>query len=469
MHFHSLSFLGFFAGVYLLYLLAFRLPQSRRIQNGLLLAASYVFYGAWDARFLVLIWISTALDFAVGRLLERSTETRRRHLLVAASITGNLSILGFFKYFDFFVGSAGELLGLFGLDVHPRTLGVILPVGISFYTFQSMSYTIDVYRGELRASRDPLDFALYVAFFPQLVAGPIERGRRLLPQFQRERTVHADDVQTGLLWIATGYFLKVGLADTVSPVVDHVFSRPEDVDGLSALAGIVGFTVQIYCDFAGYSLIARGLARMMGIDLMQNFDAPFLVTNPRDFWRHWHVSLSTWLRDYLYVPLGGNRGSRGRTRRNLLATMLLGGLWHGAAWNFVIWGSFHGGLLVLHRAWAERAPTPRLPAPLRGLAMFGLTVFGFTVFRVDSWDQFRAVVGRLGDGFGGSLVTPIFVAPVLTTLALALGYQVVQRRLGGDPEARALPWPTRAAAFSFVVASLLALGFRPTPFVYFQF
>ncbi len=476
MNFHSTLFVGFFVAVYALYLACFRLPQGlrdrippHRVQNLLLLVASYVFYGAWDWRFLSLIWLSTAIDFAVGIGLSRSDDPRVRKRLVAVSMLSNLGILGFFKYFGFFVSSATELLGALGLGLETRTLSIVLPVGISFYTFQSMSYAIDVYRGEMPATRNPFDFALYVAFFPQLVAGPIERGKWLLPQFQQPRTVTGQDVQTGLLWIAFGYVLKVGMADTLAPLVDHVFERPESVDGTAALAGIVGFTVQIYCDFAGYSLIARGLARTMGIVLMQNFRMPFLAESPREFWRHWHISLSTWLRDYLYVPLGGNRGGPLLTYRNLAITMLLGGLWHGAAWNFVIWGAYHGGLLAATRAREERFGPARLPYALRVAGMFAVTVFGFFVFRVDSLEQFRAVSGRVAQGLTWSLTSPAYVVPVLTCLALAVGYQVAQERLGGDPEADRLSPPVRAAIFAFAISTVLVVGFRPTPFVYFQF
>jgi alginate O-acetyltransferase complex protein AlgI len=469
MQFHSLTFLAFFVVVYAAYVLSFRLSGTRRIQNVLLLVASYVFYGAWDARFLVLIWVSTALDFLVGILLARTEAPSRRRGLLLASVVGNLGILGFFKYWGFFVESAEALLQLAGFDFRPHTLHVVLPVGISFYTFQSMSYTIDVYRGRMDPTRDTIDFAVYVAFFPQLVAGPIERARHLLPQFANERHIRHEDLQTGLLWLAIGYFLKVCLADTMAPLVDAVFSAPERADGVATLAAALGFSVQIYCDFAGYSLIARGLARLMGIHLMQNFAAPYLAPDPRLFWRRWHISLSTWLRDYLYVPLGGNRHGRLRTYRNLLLTMLLGGLWHGAAWNFVVWGAYHGGLLAASR-WREETFGPaRMHAALRAACMFALTALGFVVFRVNELGDLRLLASNVARGLEWSLAAPAYVVPVATCSVLAFGFQALQARLGGDPEAAGLAWPARGLLYAFTLACVLAAGFRPTPFVYFQF
>lgn len=469
MQFHSLEFLAFFPLVYAAYWGCAWLPQSRRAQNALLLAASYVFYGFWDPRFLTLIALSTLIDFSAGLAIGGSPRAARRRAWLTLSVVSNLAILGFFKYWNFFTQSLIDVLETLGLGLHAPTLEIILPVGISFYTFQSMSYTIDVYRGKLSPTRSALDFAVYVAFFPQLVAGPIERGARLLPQFQRGRRVRMVDLKTGALWIALGYFLKVCLADTQAPLVDHAFANVDDVSGVVSLLAIAAFTIQIYCDFAGYSLIARGLARLFGISLMLNFRAPFLAANPRDFWRRWHISLSTWLRDYVYISMGGNRLNQRKTLRNLMVTMLLGGLWHGAAWNFVLWGLYHGILLAIHRALASGGTAGRGWGVAGTLGMAILTMFGFLLFRVDSPEQFVAICANVFDHFEWTPIVPYYLKPVASCAALALLYQWIQERVGGDPEATELRGPAWAFISVFVLASIAVVGFRPTPFLYFQF
>ena len=272
---------------------------------------------------------------AVGRL----SEVRRRKLCVVVSVVANLGILGVLKYFDFFVESAEDLARVLGADPHWLRLDVILPVGISFYTFQTMSYTLDLYRRQLEPSERFLDFALYVSFFPQLVAGPIERARNLLPKISAPRSLSFDDTTRGLFLIILGFMKKVAIADGVAPAVDSVFNSGGSVSSLDVTLGTLLFAVQIYGDFSGYSDIARGTARLFGIDLMTNFRLPYFSANPQEFWSRWHISLSSWLRDYLYIPLGGNRLGASRTYRNLMTTMLLGGLWHGAAWNYVLWGA----------------------------------------------------------------------------------------------------------------------------------
>ena len=338
MLFNSLQFIAFFIIVYSLYLLF-----NHRWQNYMLLAASYFFYGSWNWRFLSLILISTILDYFCGLAIDRQPGRKRKKLFLIISVTGNLTILGFFKYFNFFAHDFQLILARFGIPTHPLVLNIVLPVGISFYTFQTMSYTIDIYRGEMRPTRRFLDLALFVAFFPQLVAGPIERAKHLLPQIIKPRLITPRQFREGLWLIYWGFFLKVFVADNLAGIVDRVFAGAETISGIEVLLGLYAFAFQILGDFAGYSSIAIGLARLMGIDIMTNFLFPYFVTNPRDFWKNWHISLSTWLRDYLYIPLGGNRRGRLMTYRNILITMLLGGLWHGAAWTFVIWGGVSGG------------------------------------------------------------------------------------------------------------------------------
>jgi len=384
MLFNSMPFVCFFAGVYALYA-----RLGHRAQNRLLLLASYFFYGCWNPKLLSLIALSTLVDYVCALRIEASRDSVARRRFVAISVATNLGILGAFKYFDFFASSLGALLEGLGIASEPLRLDLVLPVGISFYTFQTMSYTIDVYRGHVRAARDPLDFALYVAFFPQLVAGPIERGAHFLPQVQGERAITWERLRTGAWLCLLGYFQKVVIADNMAPVANAVFLRPGELGPAETLTGIYAFAFQIYGDFAGYSNIARGLAALMGFDLMANFRMPYFALGPSDFWRRWHISLSSWLRDYLYIPLGGSRGTARETRANLTATMLLGGLWHGAAWNFVAWGGFHGLLLVGYRALepllARVAPRRRLPAALwtgaRMLVFFHLVCFGWVLFR----------------------------------------------------------------------------------------
>jgi len=344
MLFNSLLFICFFAGVYFVYRCL-----CHQWQNRFLLVASYIFYGAWDYRFLALIFISTCVDYLVARAISRSSDQRYRRMLLALSISTNLGILGFFKYFNFFVENLYSLLQGVGLGTSQPLLSVVLPVGISFYTFQTISYSVDVFKGRLEPVQNFFDFALYVSFFPQLVAGPIERATHLLPQIINPRQISASTVRLGLWLVVLGYYQKLLIADNLAGIVDPIFSELVPESGATALLGGYAFAFQIYGDFAGYSNIACGISALMGFDLMNNFDSPYFARNPSDFWRRWHISLSTWLRDYLYIPLGGNKYGKLATYRNLMVTMLLGGLWHGAAWTFVIWGACHGAVLCIYR------------------------------------------------------------------------------------------------------------------------
>ena len=349
MVFNSLVFLVFLAITLLAY---YRLGYHG--QNRLLLIASYVFYGWWDYRFLALLLFSTFFDYWCALWIEKEQNPSRRRTFLAFSMIVNMSFLGVFKYFNFFADGLQRVLAVFGMQADLPTLQVILPVGISFYTFLSMSYTIDVYRGQMKATHDPLNFMLYVAFFPHLVAGPIVRASYLLPQCERPRVIRANEVVNGIWLILLGYVKKVVIADRLAPVVNWGFaSASPPFSGANNWLIIYAFAFQIYGDFAGYSDIARGLAKLMGFELTINFRAPYFVTNPPDFWKHWHITLSTWLRDYLYIPLGGNRHGPWKTYRNLMTTMLLGGLWHGAGAAYVLWGLYHGLLLAWHRGWSE--------------------------------------------------------------------------------------------------------------------
>ncbi len=476
MLFNSLVFCAFFIATYTVY---FCLMRRYRAQNGLLLAASYLFYGWWDWRFLGLILLSTLIDYvlagSIGRLdPDSATEQRRRKLLVTASIATNLGIIGFFKYFNFFADSAVDVMRAIGFAPDHVTLNIILPVGISFYTFQSLSYTIDVYRGKLKPHPNFLNFALFVAFFPQLVAGPIERAAKLLPQFAAARVITPERVWTGLYLILWGYFEKVVVADNVGRIADEVFNNYEKYQGLDILIGVFAFALQILGDFSGYSNIARGLARIMGFDLMVNFRLPYFATSPADFWHRWHISLSTWLRDYLYISLGGNRYGQLITYRNLCATMLLGGLWHGAAWNFVAWGAYHGAGLAGHRAFSQWRATGgksrygRVSEWSTIILMFAFTLGGWLLFRSTSLAQVVGMVSSLG--VRPSSMSFTWTANIVFYAWPLFVIQLVQRRTGDLLVLTRLPMPITAIVFAGILAMLAVFGSRePMEFIYFQF
>ncbi|MGH8934845.1 MAG: MBOAT family O-acyltransferase [Acidimicrobiia bacterium] len=469
MLFNSLEYAVFFPLVLIAYWL---LPL--RGQNLLLLAASYLFYGWWDYRFLSLLLISTVIDFTVGLAIARSEDESRRRSLLATAIGAQLTILGFFKYFDFFVDSAAGLLDGWGLQVNPPLLQVLLPVGISFYTFQTISYTFDIYRRRIQPTRSFVNFALFVAFFPQLVAGPIERARRLLPQLERSRALSYANIRSGALLILLGLFKKVAIADVMAGIVDDTFAGASGAGSVTLLMGIYAFALQIYGDFSGYTDIARGSSRLFGIELMQNFAQPYLSRNITAFWRTWHISLSDWLHDYLYVPLGGNRRGRLATYRNLMITMLLGGLWHGAAWTFVIWGGLHGIFLAIHRrlgSYVERGYQGpfRLRDVLPALATFHLVCLGWVFFRAESFSQALAYLNGLLI-FRPGLPQERFWVLVLAAGLAIFAVDLIQRNwrddtaiLGWGPVARGLSYGTMALAI------IVASGGQATPFIYFQF
>lgn len=399
MLFNTLEFAIFFIIVFGLYL-----GCNHKWQNRLLLVASYIFYGSWNWRFLFLLFVSTVLDYYCGRKIYQTDDIRRRRFFLYLSIAGNLTILGFFKYFNFFIESFEQLFSLFGMTVHPHTLNIILPVGISFYTFQTMSYTLDIYKKQLSPTNKFLDFMLFVAFFPQLVAGPIERAKNLLPQISSPRNMTLDKFFEGCYLIFWGLFLKIFVADNLASLVDPIFEAGITYRGAKVLLAVYAFAFQIYADFDGYSTIARGLGKCMGFDIMLNFNLPYFATNPRDFWQRWHISLSSWFRDYLYIPLGGNRGGKFISSRNLLITMILAGLWHGAAWTFVVWGIYHGILLLVHRflqpffnkiALLKNRIIKNILAFISVIFCFHLVCIGWLIFRANSitqaWVMFQSI------------------------------------------------------------------------------
>ena len=394
MVFTSFEFIIFFLIVYSVYLLVgFNIRHGLRLQNFLLLVSSYVFYGWWDWRFLTLILFSTVVDYYCGLTIASNSSERRKKHCLTLSVVSNLGILGFFKYFNFFSASLSNLFDALGMQAGFTTLNILLPVGISFYTFQTMSYTIDIYRGKCKPVRNFADFALYVAFFPQLVAGPIERAERLLPQLCRARELKSEQLSQGAWLILWGFYKKLFIADNLAVIADRAFDPGLNNSPAIMLLGVYAFSFQIFCDFSGYSNIARGVAKLLGIELILNFKTPYFVRNPQQFWQHWHISLSTWLRDYLYIPLGGSRAGASRTMRNLFTTMLLGGLWHGASWTFVLWGAYHGALLAIHRvvspvlgSFANKNRGINLVfGAFSVLLMYHLTCIGWILFRASSF------------------------------------------------------------------------------------
>jgi len=403
----------------------------------MLLVASYIFYGAWDWKFLSLIFISTLLDYICGLKIYESKDIKKRKLFLFFSIFGNLSILGFFKYFDFFASNLQVLLGYFGLHIQPHFFHIILPVGISFYTFQTLSYSIDIYRNQMKPTKKFFDFALFVAFFPQLVAGPIERAKHLLPQILLPRKLSLDKFHEGCYLIFWGLFMKVYVADNLARIVDPMFADFSPYNGVRTLLALYAFAFQIFCDFAGYSNIARGLGKCMGFDIMINFNLPYFATNPKEFWQKWHISLSSWLRDYLYIPLGGNRKGILITYRNIAITMLLGGLWHGAAWTFVIWGAYQAMLLIIHKLLNplfRKVPSPqnifvkKIWFFIRVIFFFHLVCLGWLIFRAQSMEQVFQMLYGLVFNFHIAKGLGLYVAfnGIITTIWLLLIIQLLQ-------------------------------------------
>jgi D-alanyl-lipoteichoic acid acyltransferase DltB (MBOAT superfamily) len=473
MVFNSLHFVWFFAAVYLLYRV---LPH--RPQNWLLLVASYYFYAAWDWRFLFLLIGSTLVDYSCARALDRTDSARGRKVLLCVSLGFNLTLLGFFKYFNFFADNLHSVFGALGWRVDFVTLHVLLPVGISFYTFVTMSYVIDVYRREIPATRDLVEFGVFVAYFPHLVAGPILRASRLLSQIEQPRHVTREQWRDGAWLTAWGFFQKIFVADNLAGVANAVFEPGTHHTGINVLLGVYAFAFQIYGDFAGYSNIARGISKLMGIELIENFRFPYFVRTPQEFWRNWHISLSTWLRDYLYIPLGGNRGTRWQTRRNLLITMILGGLWHGAAWTFVLWGLFHGLILVAYRAANGIAAVqrwllgPSAVARVLGWAlMFHLTCFGWLIFRAHSAPQLRDMITSVLFDFAPRTIdVPGLLVPLLLFTTPLLLVHACEAWFDDVLVVRRLPIGVRYSVYAATFYLTMLFGnFGGSDFIYFQF
>ena len=473
MVFNSLHFIAFFVVVYTIYRL---LPF--RYQNWFLVGASYYFYAAWNWKFLGLLVASTVVDYGCAIYIAEHAAPRPRRAALTVSVTFNLCMLGFFKYFNFFEENVRTLLAALGFRPDPVTLEVLLPIGISFYTFMTMSYVIDVYRRETEPCRSVRDFALFVSYFPHLVAGPILRAGSLLPQLVKPRVITRLQLQEGAWLIALGYFKKVFVADNLATVVDAAFAPDSPASGIEMLCAIYAFAFQIYGDFSGYTDIARGTSKLMGIELNLNFRVPYLAVSPSDFWHRWHISLSTWLRDYLYIPLGGSRGTRAATNRNLMITMALGGLWHGAAWPYVIWGIYHGSLLILYR-WLGRLLRRDWVARLRvwpgrlvpTFVMFQLTCIGWLIFRARSASQIVDAGRRLMLVWTSSSVTmDAYVWPLLFYALPIVALQLYYARENDTMAVLRLPFVARWSIYVGMVYLVVLFGdFGGSEFIYFQF
>ena len=439
-------------------------------QKYFLLLCNIVFYAGWDGRFLLLMAGYIFFNHALAQRIAATPAQERKKRWIWLCVLGNLSVLGFFKYYNFFANEGASFFNWLGIGVEPITLEIVLPVGISFITFQAMSYVIDVYRGELQPV-DIFDFALFKSFFPQLVAGPIVRASHFLPQLQVAPKLADVRFRPLLTLFFIGYFKKACVADNIAHVIDPVFAKPLAHGASDVLFAAFGYSFQIYCDFSGYTDMAIAIAGLLGFSLVKNFDAPYLSTSIQDFWRRWHISLSSWLRDYLYVPLGGSRGSRLMLHRNLILTMVLGGLWHGANMTFVLWGLLHGLALSAQRLWND--------SRLRGLPPFGVPLVGwaltflwvvlcFTLFRCDSVTTFGVLLSRLGAQSAASTLD----LRLWWLLALLGGMHVVAYHYRA-PLVRGLhALPAPAYAVMLGVATGLALFFTPVataPFIYFQF
>lgn len=477
MLFNSIEFALFLPLIFVVYW--YLCGRQWRIQNVVLLAGSLVFYGWWDPRFLGLMLFSAVLDFSVGNLIHRSQSVALRRGLLAVSIGVNFGILGVFKYYNFFAESLNEALTSCGFSPAAARLDLVLPVGISFYTFQTVSSSIDVYRGTLTPTRDLVAYLSFVTFFPQLVAGPIERAGHLLPQFLRSRDFRLQDAADGCRQALWGLFKKVVIADNCAALANQVFGAPAEASAAALLAGTFLFTMQIYCDFSGYSDIAVGTARLFGFSLMQNFATPYFSRDIAEFWRRWHISLSTWFRDYVYLPLGGSRCSRWRMIRNTLAVFLISGLWHGANWTFIVWGLLNAlYFLPLQLSGTNRRFTSHtaaaglLPAPREALQIgvtFLLTMLAWIFFRAASLTDAATVLKRLFTLQSGSGLD----VPGEIWLLLA-GFLLVEwiqrgRRHALELDDRPLPRWGRWMFYYGVLFLILKFGGEQQDFIYFQF
>jgi alginate O-acetyltransferase complex protein AlgI len=472
MLFNSLNFFCFLPIVFVLY---WSVRTNLRVQNIFLLFASYVFYGWWDVRFLTLIIASTAVDFILGKMMDTASSSVKRKLLIAISMIFNLGLLGVFKYYNFFIENFVVLSDRMGLSTNLVLLKIILPVGISFYTFQTMSYTIDIYRKKLKHTSDFIAFAAFVGYFPQLVAGPIERAAHLLPQLGEIRVFNSTNAANGLRQALWGFFKKVVIADAVAPLVDLAFSNPESYSSLALILGAVLFSIQIYCDFSGYSDIAIGISKLFGIELKQNFRTPYFSRDIGEFWRRWHISLSTWFRDYIYIPLGGSKGSTALKIRNTFAIFLVSGFWHGANWTFIFWGLINALLfipLMLSKGNRKHLDHATLKDTHKIICTFTLTTLAWIFFRADSLSEAMDYLQQIIRADGGLSLT------VKPSLLLFITLLIIGDWLGRKNDF-ALSFltqgvlsktaPARIAIYMTLAYLILLYSGGQQTFIYFQF
>ena len=470
MLFNSWQFALFFPIVFALY---WGLPHRFRI--GLILTASYYFYMSWNVKYVVLILFTTIVSYFAALLISKTDSTRTKKAILILSLIACLGVLFVFKYFNFFAGAVVDFMSLFTIHLHPMTLKLLLPVGISFYTFQTLGYVIDVYRGTTQPERNFWVYAAFISFFPQLVAGPIERTNNLLPQIKAAHEFNYQQAVYGIKLMTWGFFKKLAVADVLAVYVDRAFFDVYSYQGFSLLLAVFFFTVQIYCDFSGYSDIARGCSKMLGIELMENFRSPYFASSLREFWSRWHISLSTWFRDYVYIPLGGNRCGKFRHNMNLLVTFMISGLWHGASWTFVVWGMLHGLGQVL-----ENAFTPKSKHEPHGLARLVRTLMTF-VFVMLAWVFFRAqslseAVYVLGHIFmpvmrGNLMINNTSQAVIALFIPLLLLYDFISLK------ADAIDIFSRKSLYvrwtGYILLGLIIVFFSPKDiaedFIYFQF
>ncbi len=468
MLYNSLTFFAFIIVAFICY---WRLNKSLRLQNAFVLLASYFFYGCWDWRFLLLIAVSSIIDFTVGKKLGETSSLSRRKLLLGVSLAVNLGLLGFFKYFNFFIESATFALQTIGFETSFSSLSIILPVGISFYTFQTLSYTIDIYRGKLNPTRNWLQFFAFVSFFPQLVAGPIERATNLLPQFEKSRVFNHSLATTGMRLILWGLFKIMVIADRVAPLVETIFSEPQDCNSILAALGGVLFAFQVYCDFSGYSDIAIGSARLFGFKLMRNFITPFQARSMTELWQRWHISLSTWFRDYVYIPLGGNRASSVRWAFNIMTTFTLSGLWHGADFNYILWGFACSVPLVLERFLRMKQ--------IGVAATFGIFSFLLILFRSEGMMAAKVMYTQLfslnfTNGLAQLYSNPSDQYQMMYTFVL-IGLFILaewrMKKVDFDEAVSRLNRPFRWGVYYTILVAVLLFGVMDNApqFIYFQF
>ena len=474
MLFNSIEFGLFFPLVFITYWIIFR--NNNKLRNFFLLAVSYFFYGVWDSRFLILIVVSSLADYVFGIQIHESNSPKKKKLFLTFSLIVNLGILGFFKYFNFFTQSFVDVFKIFGQEINITTLQFILPVGISFYTFQTLSYTLDIYNKKLEPTKDIIAFFAFVSFFPQLVAGPIERAKDLLPQFQLPKTPNYSKIKSGLFDIATGLFKKVVIADRLAIYVDGVYGDLENAQGLPILIGTLFFAFQLYLDFSAYSQIAIGAAKMLDFDLSTNFRRPYLSNSFAGFWSRWHITLSSWFRDYVYIPLGGNRRSKLITNRNVLIVFLLSGLWHGASWNFVIWGGLNGLYQIFLDKWIVKNLKLK---PLKQIFVVAGWTLSLVFFRASTFADSLMAFKNIGFSFSENLYN-FGLNKWEYNLSIALLIVVMVTEIISEKGINIKTWIGSKALvlrYSFYVALIMVIvflgsygvGLNDNNFIYFQF